>query len=148
MASNWKLIIIVFVVLAGLGLAVFSKDEAAKLPKETENTTTDKSDLIVVSNPQQNQIVTSPLRVAGEARGSWYFEADFPVYLYDVGGNLLGQGIGQAQGEWMTTEFVPFEGKIMFSEPEEDEGYLVFERSNPSGLRENADELRIPVRFR
>jgi hypothetical protein len=49
--------------------------------------------------------------------------------------------------EWMTEEFVPFEAVVEFDDPAVEKGILVFEKDNPSGLPENADEFRIPVFF-
>ncbi len=106
----------------------------------------EKQNLIRITSPQPNQIITSPLLVRGEARGNWYFEASFPVALYDGYGKLLVQVPAQAQGEWMTTEFVPFEARLEFT-PATGSGFLVLEKDNPSGLPEHADQLRIPIRF-
>jgi hypothetical protein len=107
----------------------------------------EKVDLIKISNPRPATEINSPLEVTGEARGTWYFEASFPVYLYDENNNRIATGIAQAQGEWMTEEFVPFVTTLEFTAPVSKKGYLVLERSNPSGLPENADELRVPVFF-
>lgn len=106
----------------------------------------EKMDLIRIENPRPNQKITSPLRVAGEARGTWYFEATFPIKLVDNNGNVISENFSQAQGEWMSEEFVPFEGKLIFT-TDKSEGKLILERSNPSGLSENADQLEIPVQF-
>lgn len=107
----------------------------------------DKDDLIVLDQPQPNDIVSSPLTITGEARGGWYFEATFPVKILDANGILLGQHFATAQGEWMTENLVPFEAELSFSDPVTETGTLVLEKANPSGLPENADQLRIPVRF-
>ena len=115
---------------------------------ENIGNTLEKSDLIVVDNPRSNQVVTSPLEISGKARGTWFFEAEFPVRLYDVEGQEIAVGIAKAQGEWMTEEFVPFMATLTFKTPLADKGELVFEKSNPSDLPENTDSLRIPVRFR
>ena len=108
----------------------------------------EKSDSIVIENPQLNQVISSPLEVSGKARGTWFFEAEFPVKLYDNDGKEIAVGIAKAQGEWMTEEFVPFIATLTFETPLADKGELVFEKSNPSDLPENADSLRIPVKFR
>ncbi len=103
---------------------------------------------VTVESPLPNATVGSPLRVAGTARGSWFFEASFPVYLLDAHGNTLGQGVAQANGDWMTTDFVPFEATITFvADPliVGDAGTLVLQKDNPSGLHENDDAFRIPV---
>ncbi|MBI4132647.1 MAG: Gmad2 immunoglobulin-like domain-containing protein [Candidatus Sungbacteria bacterium] len=107
-----------------------------------------KSDLIRVVTPKPNDVVTSPLRIEGEARGFWFFEASFPVRLVDNSGQELGLAIAQAQDEWMTENFVPFQTELEFRTPTTERGTLVFEKDNPSGLPEHADELAIPVRFR
>jgi hypothetical protein len=103
--------------------------------------------LIRIENPKPNEIITSPLIVKGEARGYWFFEASFPIKLLDDKENLIALEIATAQAEWMTEDFVPFEVAVEFENPAAEKGILVFEKDNPSGLPENADELRIPVFF-
>src|SRR3989344_5333702 len=44
------------------------------------------NDLIRVSAPTPNEVLSSPLVVLGEARGPWYFEATFPIELKDESG--------------------------------------------------------------
>ncbi|MFA7286808.1 MAG: Gmad2 immunoglobulin-like domain-containing protein [Patescibacteria group bacterium] len=107
----------------------------------------DKSDLIQATMPVANQVVASPLVIAGKARGTWYFEASFPVSLYDANNKLLGSTPAQAESDWMTTEFVPFRTTLTFTKPTTAIGTLVLQKDNPSGLPEHDDELRIPVTF-
>lgn len=104
-------------------------------------------DLIRVDAPASGDLVTSPITITGEARGSWYFEASFPVKLVDANGRILAQGPAQAQGEWMTPEFVPFTATWAFSKPTTDTGTLILRNDNASGLPENDKEIEIPVRF-
>lgn len=106
-----------------------------------------KADLIRLDNPRPNQKITTPLIVAGEARGNWFFEASFPVTLYDSNNNLLGTGIATAQGDWMTTNFVPFYVSMTFSTPTTPTGSLILKKDNPSGLPEHDDQLIVPVLF-
>ncbi|MFA6100250.1 MAG: Gmad2 immunoglobulin-like domain-containing protein [Patescibacteria group bacterium] len=108
---------------------------------------TDKSDLIRVTTPLADTFVKSPLHIEGQALGSWYFEASFPIKLLDANGRPLGAATAKAQGEWMVNAFVPFKADLTFSVPTTDKGTLVLEKDNPSGLPQNADELRIPVKF-
>jgi len=110
-----------------------------------QSVTTDK---IKVFSPLPGELVKSPLIVTGAARGFWYFEASFPVRLYDENGNELTITPAQAQGEWMTTEFVPFSATLTFTAPETKHGMLVLEKDNPSGLPEHDEEIELPVRFR
>lgn len=107
----------------------------------------EKIDLIKITFPRPNQKITSPLVISGEARGYWFFEADFPVKLYDADNNLLGIAIARAQEEWMTEDFVPFIANLEFEAPKTSTGLLILEKDNPSDLPENADQLILPVSF-
>ena len=104
-------------------------------------------DVIRVDSPLSDSVVQSPLKVTGSARGIWYFEASFPVRIFDSNGKELGIVPAQAQGDWMTADFVPFEANIAFQTPATETGMLVLEKDNPSGLPENSDSVTIPVRF-
>lgn len=104
-------------------------------------------DLIQVTNITEGQIVTSPLGIEGIARGTWYFEASFPVELIDGNGKQLAIVPAQAKSDWMTTNFVPFSATLSFEKPATATGILILRKDNPSGLSENDKELRIPVRF-
>jgi len=108
----------------------------------------EKMDLIKINSPRPNQVVSSPLRIEGFARGYWFFEADFPVKLYDADNNLIASGIAQAQGEWMTEDFVPFVANLEFEKPLTEKGNLILEKDNPSGLPEHDDYLRVPLFFK
>ncbi len=99
--------------------------------------------------PQTDEEITSPLTITGQARGSWYFEAVFPIQLTTIHGLILGNTTAQAQGDWMTNEFVPFTAVIEFTSPVDiDQGELIFEKANPSGLPEHGAEVRVPVKFK
>lgn len=108
-----------------------------------------KQNLIRLDQPKPNQEISSPLVVRGEARGYWFFEASFPVRLLDGNGNeiSLNPPYIMTASEWMTEDFVPFEAMLTFVPPSTREGTLILEKDNPSGLPENADELRVPVKF-
>jgi hypothetical protein len=105
------------------------------------------ADHIRVTSPGQDVDVHSPLKVTGEARGTWFFEASFPVTLLDANGDILARRPAQARGEWMTEAFVPFEVELTFSQPTTPTGTLVLTKDNPSGLSEHDAEVRVPVRF-
>lgn len=107
----------------------------------------EKDDFIRVSAPRPNTAVKNPLNIEGMARGSWFFEASFPVKLLDASGVEIGRGHAQAKKNWMTAEFVPFEATLTFVTPASGSGTLLLEKDNPSGLPEHADELRMPVTF-
>jgi len=111
-----------------------------------------KHELIEVDAPAAGAVITSPLAVSGRARGPWYFEGDFPLVLTDWDGRIIAEGYASAQGEWMTEEFVPFTGTLVFEAPPKingfsDRGTLIFRKDNPSGLPEHDDALEITVYF-
>jgi hypothetical protein len=104
---------------------------------------------IVVDSPAAGAFVTSPLRVRGRARGSWFFEGDFPLVLTDRRGKIIAEGFCTAKKDWMTDEFVPFEGTLEFRKPSlGDKGMLIFKRNDPTGRPEHDDVLEVPVFFK
>jgi len=107
----------------------------------------DKADLIRLNSPLPNQVIKSPLTIKGQARGTWFFEASFPVILTNWDGLIIAQGIATAKSDWMTEEFVPFEAVLEFNEQQSysNRGALILKKDNPSGLPENDDALEIPV---
>lgn len=107
----------------------------------------EKENLIRIASPRPQERITSPLVVTGEARGTWFFEATFPLKLTTKDGKVLVNSYAEAQGEWMTEEFVPFRATITFEKGTETEGILILEKQNASGDPEMSDELRVPVKF-
>lgn len=103
---------------------------------------------VLLDTPRPDQLAESPLWIAGRARGSWYFEGQFPVRLVDENDSLLASGVARATGDWMTPEYVPFSVTLHFERPESDRGALILEKDNPSGLSEHAGAVRVPLRFR
>lgn len=147
----WLAVVIVLAVALGVFMSTrqgsdSTKESMDKLPV-SESLFPQKSDLIRVTSIKNNQKITSPITITGEARGTWYFEASFPVRIEDANGKVLAQGPAQAQGEWMTENYVPFSITLNFVKPESGNGFIVFEKDNPSGLPENANELRVPIQY-
>jgi len=95
-----------------------------------------------------NQLVSNPVIIEGKARGYWFFEGDAPVIIKDSMGNVIGQGIAQAKGNWMTVQFVNFQAQVNITQPQSFEGEIILKKDNPSGLPENDDQLIIPVKFK
>ena len=107
----------------------------------------EKINLIKTELPRPNSVLSSPLIITGQARGSWFWEAQFPVRLLDGNGNLVSSTAAQAQGEWMTADFVPFSATLTFQKPDTKKGTLILQKDNPSGLSEHDDALIIPILF-
>ncbi|HZV91426.1 MAG TPA: Gmad2 immunoglobulin-like domain-containing protein [Candidatus Nitrosocosmicus sp.] len=121
---------------------------AATAPAPDSEPQAAQSSPVLVESPPRGALITSPVRVTGKARGSWYFEAEFPIRVLDAGGDMIGTGVARAQGDWQTSSYVPFEASIVFrASPTDSTGSLVIEKSNPSGRFQNAAESRVPVRF-
>jgi hypothetical protein len=109
-------------------------------------TTKGQANIIELVHPLPGQKVSSPLTVTGRARGTWFFEGSFPVILANWDGLIISQVPAQAQGEWMTEEFVPFSATLTFDQQQVyDRGSLILKKDNPSGLPEYDDALEIPV---
>jgi hypothetical protein len=111
--------------------------------------------MIRIAVPKPGATVSSPLTVTGQARGNWFFEATFPVVLTDWDGRIIAQTQARAQGDWMTTEFVPFTATLTFQNPTASNGadyakrgFLIFKKDNPSGLPANDDSREIQVLFK
>lgn len=114
----------------------------------TENESSDIARRVSVSRPVGNATVTSPIELSGAAPGNWFFEASAPVVVVDWEGRIIGESFITAEGDWMTTELVPFSGTVNYdlaSTSPYTRGAIIFQRANPSGLPENDAAEEIPV---
>ena len=103
---------------------------------------------VVLDTPQYGDLVSSPLKVSGKARGSWFFEGSMPMTLKDDQGKILAQTPAHADGDWMTTNYVPFSATLTFDPGTAQSGVLIISKDNPSGDPANASSVAIPVRFK
>lgn len=115
----------------------------------------DLSDVIVVTSPAPGATIgagsgTSTITIIGKARGSFYFEASFPVSIVDWDGRIIAEGHAEAQGDWMTSDFVPFSATLTYTEPEgsNKRGTLILHNDNPSGDPARDKALEIPIMFK
>lgn len=130
-----RLIVLIIFLIAGLSVAfIFFPKSDKSVPQ--------------LDSPKPGSVIQSPLTVTGRARGSWYFEASFPVRILDANNLELGVVPAQAQSDWMTVEMVPFIARVEFKPSATDTGFLVLQKDNPSGLPEHDQEIRYPIRFR
>ena len=107
-----------------------------------------RNNSIRLDSPVPGAVISSPHTLRGKARGTWFFEGDFPVMLLDAQGNKIAERYATAYGEWMTEDFVEFEGVIHFNNaPSGQSGILVLKKDNPTGLEKIDDDLRVPVTF-
>lgn len=103
------------------------------------------SNLIVVELPFPDAVVGKSFSVIGQARGTWYFEASFPVEVLDERGQTLVKLPAQAQSDWMTENFVPFKADIAIPQNYTGKATLILHRDNPSGLAENEASIAFPI---
>lgn len=118
---------------------------AEELPPPDPTYVNASADLIRVTTPTPASVTGKPIIVKGEARGSWYFEASFPIEVRTTAGAVIATGIAQAEGEWMTENFVPFVATIEIPETYIGEAVLVLMNDNPSGMVENARSVSFPI---
>lgn len=140
------LIIVSGLIILFIKLNVLFKSQETNFTVEP-NTPVDVSDLIIVDRPQAGEIIENPVTISGRARGSWFFEGSFPIKIVDVSGELLGEGIAEAQSSWMTNDFVVFRAAISFKSPATSSGFIILHNDNPSGLPDKDKELKIPIVF-
>lgn len=106
------------------------------------------NDMIHITFPSPDALITDRvIKVSGEARGSWFFEASAPVFVLNESGERVLSFYMMTADEWMTTDFISFSGEGVLSAPLYGNGWIVFAKDNPSGLPEYAQEFRIPVTF-
>ncbi|MGC9602170.1 MAG: Gmad2 immunoglobulin-like domain-containing protein [Minisyncoccia bacterium] len=159
MEKGWIIVICLFIVivLGILALIFIPGPKVAEAPTQNfgnTSTTTPTAaasfdDLIVVTSPLPNSTLSSTtITIIGKARGTWYFEAVFPITLKDAAGTVIAQGQGQAESDWTTADFVPFTATLTFpAQPTGSTGTLVLKNDNPSGDPAKQKELDIPIRF-
>jgi len=100
---------------------------------------------IVVTFPKANSSVSKKFTVTGKAPGNWFFEAQAPIIVQAEDGSKIAQGQMRAQGDWMTTELVPFTAEITIDPAYSGPATLVLLKDNESGLPQNDDSLEIPI---
>ena len=103
------------------------------------------SDMIVPELPFPGAVTGKEFSVIGTARGNWYFEASFPIEVLDQDGNTLVQSYATAQGEWMTTGFVPFKGEVKIPETYIGPATLVLHKDNASGEPDKDASISFPI---
>lgn len=147
------LIIIIFIIGILLGSFMLFKPKAIAPIVEKSNSPVVEKEIcqhenLCVEYPKAGQVVSGTILLKGKAR-KWYFEASFPVRLIDASGKEVLAVPVQAQGEWMTVEFVPFETTITIpASAVKGNAMLVFTEDNPAGDEERGrpvESVSIPI---
>lgn len=153
--------IIIVIIGALIVFFVISKVSYAPVPTTTEenipiaeiSTTpkeialnSEKGVVIYVTLPNTKVATGSPLQISGRAPGNWFFEASAPVTLTNWDGLIIGESFVTAEGDWMTTDYVPFKGEIIFPEGNlYNRGFLIFKKDNASGEPQFDDSAELQV---
>lgn len=117
---------------------------AEELPEKVTYTNS-SADMIVVELPYPGAVTGKEFSVIGKARGTWFFEASFPIEVLDSNSKTLAIAIAQAEGDWMTQDFVPFKTTVKIPESYTGMATLVLKKDNPSGLPENDASISFPI---
>ncbi len=144
-------ILFAFIILVGAEILVVFYS-----PTFLENIRIDSANpgIVRVASPQPYGQINSPVSITGQAPGTWFFEASFPIYIVNWDGLIVGEGYARAKKDWMTTAYVPFEASIFYKLPDKpvagtysEEGVIIFKKDNPSGLLKYDDSFEVPVIF-
>ena len=156
---NWLIVVAIIIVGAVCGGWYLSNRSANAVPPTVATTTPPvtptlpkatyinaDADKIVVTAPLPGATVANTFAVTGKARGGWYFEASFPIRVISSTSTVLIEMPIQANGTWMTADFVPF-ATTTVTVPAWYKGAatLVLKNDNPSGLPENDASISIPI---
>ena len=135
---SWILIAVGTIIIAVLAVVL------VVVPGPNDETPPFVSENVRVQLPRPGGTVVKQFTVTGEARGTWYFEASFPVQVRDPNNNVVGTGIAQAEGEWMTEGFLPFYSPLTIQDYT-GPATLVLIKDNPSGLPEHDDSVEFSI---
>lgn len=116
-----------------------------KIEKRAISYANASKDLIRVELPYPGAVVGKEFSVIGKARGMWFFEASFPIEVVGRNGELLDVAVAQAEGEWMTEDFVPFRAGVSVPESYIGPATIILKRDNASGLPEHDASAWYPI---
>ncbi len=117
---------------------------AEEIPEQVTYTNA-TANQIIVESPFPGAVTGKEFLVTGRARGTWYFEASFPIELVDKNGTRIATGIAQAQSEWMTEDFVAFKATVRAPASYIGPATLILRKDNPSGLPEHDASVSFPI---
>ena len=147
-------IIMAVIIFILLGILIFvqpAKGPAAPVspsPSSAAQPAVSSDGHLKITFPLPHDLISDPVAITGTVTGGgWFFEGSFPIKILDGHGVIVGNGIAQAQGDWMSTGTVPFAATIRFGASCFGPTTILFAKDNPSGLPQNVGELRVPIVF-
>lgn len=132
------IIVIVVIVLTALVFDWGRNSDTTQMIKQEAS--------VKLDSPKENEGVKSPIKISGQAKGTWFFEGSFPVELMDTDRNILATSFATSTEDWMTENFIPFSATLEFTKPTSTKHVLlVLKKDNPSGLKEKDESISIPL---
>lgn len=143
---------LVIIVLSALfaGIWFFSSQFNQDKSSDGERPINDDEEIadIIVTSPKEGETVSFPLLIEGKAKGTWFFEASFPIRILGENGKIKADLYAQAQGDWMTEDFVPFHAEVTSMDFfDGEDGTIILSRDNPSGLPDGSKSHYVFFRF-
>jgi len=97
---------------------------------------------IVLEEPLQGAIVSSPQTIKGAIPGGWYFGEEYPITLQTTDGEVLAELFVTGLEEWDSQASIPFEVSLVFETPTATSGVLIIGEDAEMGRK-----LLMPVKF-
>lgn len=107
----------------------------------------DKDSPVIITSPELEGQITSPVIIEGQAPGNWFFEANLPISLKTITGETLAETGYATSEDWMTEQMIDFSAELSFETSEDNFGYVVIQTDNPSGIPRNMTSFYWPVVF-
>lgn len=114
-----------------------------------KGTNAGRFDVIDLDLPELGSVVRSPLRVVGEARGSWFLERTFPVSLQSADGTVIASSTATAAKEWTPDALVPFTAELTWNDglsTATGTATLVLRKATSTAAT-TTEVLRLPIRL-
>ena len=144
MKNNKTIWAVIGVIVVGFGLYEWKKGPAVPPGPQATYANATKND-IESYLPFPGAVTDKAFTMKGQARGTWYFEGSFPAAVLGQDGSVIWSGPVQADGEWMTEEFVPFTGQVSVPKEYTGPATVVMKKDNPSGEPANDASLSFPI---
>ncbi len=126
-----------------------SEDRHSGAPQATYYNYTSTKGKIVKASIAPHQVLTfaPTLMFTGNIPAGWAFEGTFPVQVTDANGHEVARGQATVPN-WMSPTGAWYSVTVTgMNKPDTATGFIVIKNDNPSDLRENDDQVRIPVKF-
>lgn len=121
--------------------AAIQADQKSKTEHTSKN-----GQLVMITSPLANSQVTSPLEITGTVPGNWFHEGIFDIVLENSSGTVINKTTAEMIGSDQTKP-ANFKARLAWDSQETGNGILRLNRSNPSGLQANSDQVEIAVKF-